>query len=241
MYYFLDELPEFDRKVLEVSQTTLESKEIVISRVARQMTFPANFQFIAAMNPCPCGYALTKIVAASAHLKISSLYQNRISGPFARSYWLTYWCAAFADKRTTRSKSAVKVHKPVASTGDEPAYQQQIQRNKFESGTFTKLCWNNMLPIRGWKLKQNYWNGPTAPKIFPARAYAIGYFGWHAPRIWQKVKLSQVRTWLKHCLIGVFNLKLDHKKDLRSLWFLLLRKFLPSPKQLCFLFCFITV
>jgi magnesium chelatase family protein len=57
---FLDELPEFDRKVLEVLRQPLESKEIVISRAARQMTFPANFQFIAAMNPCPCGYAFNQ-------------------------------------------------------------------------------------------------------------------------------------------------------------------------------------
>ena len=53
---FLDELPEFDRKVLEVLREPLESGRITISRAARQADFPANFQLIAAMNPCPCGY-----------------------------------------------------------------------------------------------------------------------------------------------------------------------------------------
>jgi len=53
---FLDELPEFDRKVLEVLREPLESGRIVISRAARQAEFPADFQLIAAMNPCPCGY-----------------------------------------------------------------------------------------------------------------------------------------------------------------------------------------
>jgi len=54
---FLDELPEFDRKVLEVLREPLESGHIKISRAARQADFPAQFQLIAAMNPCPCGYS----------------------------------------------------------------------------------------------------------------------------------------------------------------------------------------
>lgn len=54
---FLDELPEFDRKVLEVLREPMESGHIMISRAARQADFPARFQLIAAMNPCPCGYA----------------------------------------------------------------------------------------------------------------------------------------------------------------------------------------
>ncbi len=54
---FLDELPEFDRKVLEVLREPIESGRITISRAARQADFPAQFQLIAAMNPCPCGFA----------------------------------------------------------------------------------------------------------------------------------------------------------------------------------------
>lgn len=53
---FLDELPEFDRRVLEVLREPLESGVITISRAARQADFPARFQLVAAMNPCPCGY-----------------------------------------------------------------------------------------------------------------------------------------------------------------------------------------
>jgi magnesium chelatase family protein len=53
---FLDELPEFDRRVQEVLREPLESGRIVISRAARQAEFPTRFQLIAAMNPCPCGY-----------------------------------------------------------------------------------------------------------------------------------------------------------------------------------------
>lgn len=53
---FLDELPEFDRRVLEALREPLESGRIHISRAARQAEFPAQFQLVAAMNPCPCGY-----------------------------------------------------------------------------------------------------------------------------------------------------------------------------------------
>lgn len=78
---FLDELPEFDRKVLEVLRQPLESKEIVISRASRQITFPANFQFIAAMNPCPCGYAFNQDQRCQCSAEAIKRYQNRISGP----------------------------------------------------------------------------------------------------------------------------------------------------------------
>src|SRR5439155_6601176 len=78
---FLDELPEFDRKVLEVLREPLESGQITISRAARQADFPARFQLIAAMNPCPCGYlghASGKCRCTPDHV---ARYQDRISGP----------------------------------------------------------------------------------------------------------------------------------------------------------------
>ncbi len=78
---FLDELPEFDARVLDVLREPLESGEITVSRAARQATFPARFQLVAAMNPCPCGYA----GSAGGRCKCSgervAKYQNRISGP----------------------------------------------------------------------------------------------------------------------------------------------------------------
>jgi magnesium chelatase family protein len=76
---FLDELPEFDRKVLEVLRQPLESGMIHISRAARQAEFPARFQLIAAMNPCPCGYHGQLRCQCSP--EAVKRYQSRLSGP----------------------------------------------------------------------------------------------------------------------------------------------------------------
>lgn len=78
---FLDELPEFDRKVLEVLREPLESGHIVISRAAKQVEYPANFQLIAAMNPCPCGYLGDKSSRCRCTEEQINRYQHKISGP----------------------------------------------------------------------------------------------------------------------------------------------------------------
>jgi magnesium chelatase family protein len=78
---FLDELPEFDRKVLEALREPLECGQITISRAARQTVFPCNFQLIAAMNPCPCGYQGHPSRACRCTPDSIARYQGKISGP----------------------------------------------------------------------------------------------------------------------------------------------------------------
>jgi magnesium chelatase family protein len=78
---FLDELPEFDRKVLEVLREPLESGQITISRAARQSDFPARFQLVSAMNPCPCGYLGHPSNKCRCTPDLVARYQSRISGP----------------------------------------------------------------------------------------------------------------------------------------------------------------
>ena len=78
---FLDELPEFSRAVLEVLREPLESGHITISRAARQADFPAKFQLIAAMNPCPCGYLGHHNNKCRCTPDQISRYRARISGP----------------------------------------------------------------------------------------------------------------------------------------------------------------
>lgn len=78
---FLDELPEFDRRVLEVLREPLENGKITISRAARQAEFPARFQLVAAMNPCPCGYLGESSGRCRCAPDQVQRYRQRISGP----------------------------------------------------------------------------------------------------------------------------------------------------------------
>jgi magnesium chelatase family protein len=78
---FLDELPEWDRRVLEVLREPLESGVINISRAARQSTFPAQFQLVTAMNPCPCGWYGHPAGRCHCGPDLVQRYRSRISGP----------------------------------------------------------------------------------------------------------------------------------------------------------------
>jgi magnesium chelatase family protein len=78
---FLDELPEFGPRVLEVMRQPIEDKVVTISRAQGSLTFPANFQLIAAMNPCPCGYYGDPVKPCTCSPSTVTKYQKRISGP----------------------------------------------------------------------------------------------------------------------------------------------------------------
>ncbi len=78
---FLDELPEFNRATLEILRQPMESGRILISRARRNATYPARFQLIAAMNPCPCGHLGNAAMSCSRAPRCAEAYQNKISGP----------------------------------------------------------------------------------------------------------------------------------------------------------------
>jgi magnesium chelatase family protein len=78
---FLDELPEYNRHVLDVLREPLESGSITISRAARQAQYPSRFQFIAAMNPCPCGYLGDGSDRCHCTAEQIQRYRSRVSGP----------------------------------------------------------------------------------------------------------------------------------------------------------------
>ena len=91
---FLDEFPEFDRGVREVLRQPLESGEVVIARSSRTVRFPARFQLIATMNPCPCGYADVKDApkACRCDPRAVERYQLRVSGPLRDRFDLHVMC-----------------------------------------------------------------------------------------------------------------------------------------------------
>ena len=123
---FLDELPEFDRKVLEVLREPLESGHITISRAARQADFPASFQLLVAMNPCPCGYLGHFNNKCRCTPDQVSRYRSRISGPLLDRIDLHIEVPALKEDELTASHSgeaSAAIRKRV-----ERARQIQINR-----------------------------------------------------------------------------------------------------------------
>lgn len=78
---FLDEIVEFPTRVLEVMRQPLEDRVVTISRAQGSLTFPANFQLVGAMNPCPCGYYGDPVKACTCSSSMITRYQKRLSGP----------------------------------------------------------------------------------------------------------------------------------------------------------------
>jgi magnesium chelatase family protein len=134
---FLDELPEFNRHVLEVLREPLESGAITVSRAARQAEFPARFQLVAAMNPCPCGY----YGDASGRCRCSpdkvNQYRARISGPLLDRIDIHVEVPAvprevLLDRATRTSESSEEVRARV-----EQARERQRHRNGCHNAALT--------------------------------------------------------------------------------------------------------
>ncbi|HEX4986958.1 MAG TPA: YifB family Mg chelatase-like AAA ATPase [Burkholderiales bacterium] len=123
---FLDELPEFDRDVLEVLREPLESGKISVSRAARQADFPARFQLLAAMNPCPCGFLGHYSGRCRCTPDQVARYRNRLSGPLLDRIDLHVEVPAVPEKelasRQTGEPTAA-IHERVAA-----ARERQIAR-----------------------------------------------------------------------------------------------------------------
>jgi magnesium chelatase family protein len=123
---FLDELPEFDRKVLEVLREPLESGRITISRAARQAEFPARFQLVAAMNPCLCGYLGHFSGKCRCTPDQVARYRGKISGPLLDRIDIQIEVPAPPQEdlmRQAQGESSETIRQRV-----ETAYQRQLER-----------------------------------------------------------------------------------------------------------------
>jgi magnesium chelatase family protein len=122
---FLDELPEFPRSALEALREPLETGHITISRAARQACYPARFQLVAAMNPCPCGY-LGAFVATGKSCRCTpdavARYQGRLSGPLLDRIDL--------QAEVPAMKSAELMRAPDGETSDVVAERVQRARER---------------------------------------------------------------------------------------------------------------
>lgn len=103
---FLDELPEFSRRVLEVLREPMESGEVMLSRAGYQLRYPARFQLVAAMNPCPCGYLGDTDGRCECRIEAIARYQSRISGPLMDRIDLHVTVPAVAAGMLTRPDPA---------------------------------------------------------------------------------------------------------------------------------------
>ena len=124
---FLDELPEFERKVLEVLREPLESGRITISRAARQADFPARFQLVAAMNPCPCGYLGHHNGRCRCTPDQVARYRARISGPLLDRIDLQIEVPALSQEelmRQTPGESSATVRSRVVAARDRALTRQ---------------------------------------------------------------------------------------------------------------------
>jgi magnesium chelatase family protein len=140
---FLDELPEFDRKVLETLREPLESGRIHIARAARHAEFPAEFQLIAAMNPCPCGFSGHPNGKCRCTPDQIARYRGKLSGPFLDRIDLLIEVPALPvealDGKADGESSAV-VRGRVEAALTRQNERQQKPNSRLDPGEVEALC-----------------------------------------------------------------------------------------------------
>ena len=140
---FLDELPEFERKVLEVLREPLESGRITISRAANQADFPAQFQLVAAMNPCPCGYLGHHNGRCRCTPDQVLRYRSRISGPLLDRIDLQIKVPALPQEDLTRNaggEASDKVRMRVTAARERALARQHKPNARLGTREIDEFC-----------------------------------------------------------------------------------------------------
>jgi len=139
---FLDELPEFERRVLDSLREPMESGVVTISRAARQLDFPANFQLIAAMNPSPCGYYEGSQMRSNPDQVLR--YLNKLSGPFLDRFDMTIEVPKLArgelSKSNSNGESSAEIKQRVAAALDRQMSRQSKCNSELSSSEIKEYC-----------------------------------------------------------------------------------------------------
>jgi magnesium chelatase family protein len=143
---FLDEFPEFEKRVIEALRQPLEDRIITVSRARGSATFPANFILITAMNPCPCGYLGSRIKACTCSPHTLGRYQRKISGPIIDriDLWLDVPAVDHRKLSGGDEESSAKVRERVLAA-------RERQQARFKKVKISKTT-NSQLNVR--ELKQ---------------------------------------------------------------------------------------
>jgi len=139
---FLDELPEFDQRSLEVLRQPLEDKIVTISRAAGTLTFPANFQLVAAMNPCPCGYYGDPTKECTCSPSMVTRYQKRISGPLLDRIDIHIEVPRVPYEKLT----GARLGEPSVAVAARVEAARERQRRRFASHDSRAACNADMTP-----------------------------------------------------------------------------------------------
>lgn len=165
---FLDELPEFNRQVLEALREPLESGVVTISRAARQAEFPAKFQLIAAMNPCPCGYMGDPHHQCRCSIEQVHRYRMRLSGPLLDRIDMHVEVPPLNNNMLIYSDEKTEASEIVRSRV-ENARQQQMQRSQKINATLTNKELESVCQLS--KEDQNFLATAMQKLRLSARAY----------------------------------------------------------------------
>jgi magnesium chelatase family protein len=130
---FLDELPEFSRRTLEVLRQPMEDHHVVISRATGTLSFPANFTLVGAMNPCPCGYYGDPVRECTCSPATVTRYQKRISGPLLDRIDIHIEVPRVDYDKLTNDR----LGEPSAAIRKRVERARKVQRHRFEKMPFS--------------------------------------------------------------------------------------------------------
>lgn len=140
---FLDELPEFNRNVLETLRQPLEDRKITISRASLSVTFPTNFTLVAAMNPCPCGHLGDRVKRCRCSPYEIRRYRKKISGPFLDRIDIFIEVPRLTKEELMGKPAGQASHK----IREKVSFARKIQEKRFKDGDSYSLFSNAEMRI----------------------------------------------------------------------------------------------